>query len=62
MKNLKQNLVIIAGNVSFIDIKESTQKPGEFFGNLNIAYDDGYFDKTNNNIVDPTVKTVNQQI
>ena len=49
MKNLKQNLVIIAGNVSFVDIKESTQKPGEYFGNVSIAYDDGFFDKNNNN-------------
>jgi len=50
MKNLKQNLVLIAGNVSFVDIKESTQKPGEYFGNMSIAYDDGYFDKNNNNL------------
>lgn len=49
MKNLKQNLSVIGGNVSFVDIKESTQKPGEFFGNMSIAYDDGYFDRNNNN-------------
>ena len=49
MKNLKQNLSVIGGNVSFVDIKESTQKPGEFFGNMSIAHDDGYFDRNNNN-------------
>lgn len=49
MKNLKQNLVLIAGNLSFVDIKESTQKTGEYFGNVSIAYDDGYFDKNNDN-------------
>jgi len=49
MKNLKQNLSVIGGNVSFVDIKESPQKPGEFFGNMSIAYDDGYFDRNNNN-------------
>lgn len=47
MKNLKQNLVFIGGNVSFIDIKESTAKPGEYFGSVNVAYDDGYYDKGN---------------
>lgn len=47
MKNLKHNLVIIGGNVSFVDIKESTKKPGEYFGNLSIAYDDGFFDDNN---------------
>ena len=47
--SLKQNLSFIGGNVSFVDIKESTQKPGEFFGNMSIAYDDGYFDRNNNN-------------
>ena len=49
MKNFKQNTVLLAGNVSFVDIKESTQKPGEYFSNMSIAYDDGYFDKNNNN-------------
>lgn len=49
VKNLKQNLVIIAGNVASVDIKPSTQKPDEFFGNVSVAYDDGYFDKNNNN-------------
>ncbi len=49
MKNLKQNLVLIAGNVASFDIKDSTQKQGEFFGNVSIAYDDGFFDKNNNN-------------
>lgn len=49
MKSLKQNLVIIGGNVASVDIKDSTKKQGEFFGNVSIAYDDGYFDKNNNN-------------
>lgn len=48
MKNLKQNLSVIGGNVSFVDIRESTLKPGEFFGNMSVAYDDGYFDRNNN--------------
>jgi len=52
MKNLKQNLSFIGGNVSFVDIKESTQEPGEFFGNMSIAYDDGYFDRNNNQWVE----------
>lgn len=49
MKQVKQNFTLIGGYVSFVDIKESTQKPGEFYGNLSVAYDDGYFDKNNNN-------------
>lgn len=49
MKSIKQNLVIIGGNVASVDIKDSTQKEGEFFGNVSVAYDDGFFDKNNNN-------------
>ncbi|MBW8191283.1 single-stranded DNA-binding protein [Neiella marina] len=48
MRNLKENLVKIAGNVSGLDIKQSTQAANEYFGTITVATDDGYFKKGQN--------------
>lgn len=50
MKRGRQNLVFLAGNISTVNIRDSTTKVGEFFGSISVAYDDGYYDKDNNNV------------